>query len=125
MRRVIRYGLIGIAPGALVIVTAVVLHTLGVITADESQIGFIGIPVMFLGLLAGVLSAAMVEELVGGVMAGMGLGVVAGIVLGAALVSVLPAAWLVTAPCGILGGAVFGARRAEHRRPHAGPSTQS
>jgi len=55
MRRIVFGGLIGGLPGMLIAQVPFLLHQLGYITADQSQIGFIGVPLLFLGLLINAL----------------------------------------------------------------------
>ena len=43
----------GVLPGVLIIAVPVLLHSLDVITSDQSQIAFIGMPIGFIGLLVG------------------------------------------------------------------------
>jgi len=44
---------IGVLPGVLVVAVPMVLHSLGVITSDQSQIAFIGPLLGFIGLVVG------------------------------------------------------------------------
>jgi hypothetical protein len=44
MRRIIVGGLIGGLPGMLIAQVPVLLHQAGIITADQSQLGFVGVP---------------------------------------------------------------------------------
>ena len=53
--RVALGALAGVLPGVLLMVIPVALASMGVITSDQSQIGFLGIPLSLLGLLVGVL----------------------------------------------------------------------
>lgn len=57
--RVVLGGLVGAVPGVLLMVVPVLLHTTDVITADQSQIGFIGMPVALFGLFAGALAGGL------------------------------------------------------------------
>jgi hypothetical protein len=58
-RRALVGGLVGMVPGALVLVVPLLLNTLGVITSDESQVGFLGIFLIPAGLVAGGLVGAL------------------------------------------------------------------
>lgn len=53
--RVLLGGLVGLVPGALLMVVPVLLASTDVITSDQSQIGFLGMPLALLGLLVGAL----------------------------------------------------------------------
>ena len=96
-----------------------ILHSLGAITSDQSQIGFLGVPVLFFGLLIGMLAGAAAAGNTSAVLAWMGIGLIGGIALGAALTPVMPGSWLIAVPLLILGGGVFGAWRHEHNSPRS------
>lgn len=117
MRRVLRSGLLGAVPGAVIIGIPAILLAFGVITSDQSQIGFMGIPLLFLGLLIGMLIGASNAGSSPRVLAGMGIGLVAGVALGVALTPLFPGAWLIFGPLSILAGGAAGAWRHEHRPP--------
>ena len=53
--RVVLGGLVGVLPGVLLLAVPVVLASMDVITSDQSQIGFLGIPLALMGLLVGAL----------------------------------------------------------------------
>jgi len=55
-RRAVIGGIVGVVPGGLLIVVPILLHEWGVISADASQIGFFGIFLVPVGLLAGALA---------------------------------------------------------------------
>lgn len=57
-RRTALGALLGVLPGALIIGLAVLLLELDVITSDQSQFAFIGVPLAVVGLLAGALIGA-------------------------------------------------------------------
>ena len=115
MRRVLRGGLLGALPGALLIGIVVALHSLEVITSDQSQVGFIGVPLLFFGLLIGMLAGAATAGNTASVLAWMGIGLLAGIGLGVVLARVMVGGWLILMPLLILGGGVYGAWRHENR----------
>ena len=122
MRRVLRGGLIGGLPGFLIAFVPLLLHELDVITSDQSQVGFIGVPLLFLGILFGLLWGAAAAGHTGKVMLGAFAGFVAGIVGGLLLEAALEAAGfgpvalvMLSAPIGMLAGGVFGAWWGEHR----------
>jgi hypothetical protein len=107
-RRVARGAAIGALPGFLVAVVPVVLHEFGVISSDQSQIGFIGLPMLVIGTLVGIATAASGSgsgstAVVGGLV-GFVVGFVAGLLVAAA-VQGLALAWLVLAPLGMISGA--------------------
>ncbi len=117
MRRVLKGGLWGGAPGALLIAAVGILHSLDVITSDQSQIGFLGVPLLFFGLLIGMFAGASGAGSAPAVLAWMGIGLIVGIAVGTVLAGVFVGSWLVLVPLFILGGGVFGAWRHEHHSP--------
>lgn len=117
MRRVLMGGLAGGLPGGLIIGIAALLHSFNVITSDQSQIAFIGVPLLALGLPIGLLSGAAAAGNSQAVLSGMGAGLAAGVGLAMALTSVFPGAWLVLVPALMMAGALFGAWRHDHRAP--------
>ena len=116
-RRTVIGALVGAAPGALLVLVPLVLHALGVITADQSQIGFAGVPLLLIGLVAGALARGPAGR--GGfVAAGLGAGFVAGAVGGVVVTELLrdagyvvPGIWVVAVPLLMIAGAALGARR--------------
>lgn len=124
MRRVLIGGLAGAAPGALIIGGAFLLASLDVITSDQSQIAFLGIPFLAIGLLVGLLAPAVRQGIGGQVVAGMGLGLAAGIAATIAMTTVSPGFWLWLVPVTMLGGAVVGAWWAEHHSHPTGTTPQ-
>lgn len=117
MRRVLKGGLLGALPGVLVVGVFGTLYATGVITADQSQGGFIGIPLLFFGLLIGLIAGASAAECTSSVLAWMGIGFVAGVALSMALARVVVGSWLLFVPLFMLSGGVLGAWRHEHRAP--------
>ena len=122
MRRIAWAGAIGALPGLLIALVPLGLHGLGLISSDQSQIGFIGVPVLFLGLVVGVLAAASETSYSGivaiGLVAGLLLGVVATVVVGTVLrVAGLPSSgvWLVVVPVSLIAGAAAAARHVDRR----------
>ena len=126
MRRVFLGGLIGALPGLLVALVPLVLASLDVITSDESQIGFIGVPLVFVGAVVGTLIGARGSSHPGKVMLGVGIGFVVGLAGGIALnlTTSVPLAWLFLVPAATIGGGVLGAWRDEHTNPPQLPAAQ-
>lgn len=121
MRQVLRGGLIGGLPGFLIALVPLLLHEMDVITSDQSQIGFIGVPLLFLGILFGLVWGASTSGHTGKVMFGALVGFVVGIICGLLLEAALEAAGfgpvaliLLLTPIGMLAGGVLGARWGEH-----------
>lgn len=121
MRRVLRGGLIGGLPGFLIAFVPLVLHDMDVITSDQSQIGFMGIPLLFIGILLGLEWGASATGHSGKVTLGAFAGFVTGIIGGLLLEAALEAAGfgpialvMVVAPIGMLAGGVLGAWWGEH-----------
>jgi hypothetical protein len=117
MRRVMISGIWGALPGAAIIGIAALLHSMNVITSDQSQIAFIGVPLLALGLPIGLLSGAAAAGSSQAVLSGMGVGLAAGVALAMALTASFPGAWLVVVPAFMMAGAMVGAWRHDHRAP--------
>lgn len=116
MRRIAIGGVLGAVPGLLFALVPLWLHGFGVISADESQIGFAGVPLLIIGTLIGILSGAAgagsMAAVVLGIVAGFIAGVAAGVQINAGLQAVglgLPGISLFLAPLGMIGGAVLAA----------------
>ena len=126
MRRVFLGGLIGALPGLLIALVPLVMTSLDVITSDQSQIGFIGVPLIFLGVLVGTSIGARGSTHPGKVMLGVGIGFVVGLAGGIALnvATPVPLVSLVLAPAAMIGGGVVGAWLDEHSNPPQLPATQ-
>lgn len=58
LARVLAGALIGVLPGVLIMLVPLLLSELGLITADQSQVGFLGLPLVPLGLLVGLVVGA-------------------------------------------------------------------
>jgi len=115
-RRVVTGGLIGALPGLLLIGIPVLLAALDVISADQSQIGFLGVPLTVLGILVGsVLGAG--RECSGSVVVGLVLGLLLGLIAVGVLAAnrVLPGLSLILVPAAMIGGAAVGALRSGRR----------
>ena len=126
MRRVFLGGLIGALPGLLIALVPLILASLDVITSDESQIGFIGVPLILVGAFAGTLIGARGSTHSSKVTIGVGLGFVVGLAGGIALnlTTSVPLAWLFLVPAAMIGGGVLGAWRDEQTKPPHLPAAQ-
>lgn len=111
MRRIAIGGVIGALPGILIAAVPVLLHEMDVITSDESQIGFIGVPLLFVGVVVGIAVAApeaargraLLGTAIGGVVAVAGVGALSAAGWGGPLL-------LILAPVGMIVGAILGDR---------------
>jgi len=124
MRKVLIGGLVGAIPGLLLIVVPALLHAVGLISSDESQIGFAGVPLLFVGVLVGTVSRVQGVEYSGAVALGAVLGFTGGLAVGLLLDGVWlgqSGLWLITAPAGMIAGGALGAWWGEHR-PSSGSS---
>lgn len=116
-RRTVRGALLGAAPGALLVLVPLVLHAAGVITADQSQIGFAGVPLLLIGLSIGAVTrspAGAGTRVAAGLGAGFLVGAVGGVVVTELLRNtgfVVPGVWIVAVPLLMIAGAALGARR--------------
>jgi hypothetical protein len=129
MRRVLLGGVIGALPGGLMILVVFVLERTGAISSDASQVGFIGLPILFLGALIGVVTGVSGSPHAGKAGLGALLGVVAGIAAGIGIDEALHAAgigvvglWLILGPAGMIGGAALGVWWGERRSGSPSPS---
>ena len=131
MRKVFLGGALGGLPGLAISVVPLVLLESDVITSDQSQIGFVGIPLMFLGVFFGAMFGAHGLAHPGKVMLGLGVGFVGGLTVGigadtalyAAGVTV-PVLFLILPLVAMIGGAVVGAWWDEHSTPPHRPMAQ-
>ena len=119
MRRVLLGGVIGALPGLLIALVPLVLASFDVITSDQSQIGFVGVPLIFFGVLVGTSIGARGSAHPGMVMLGVGIGFVVGLAGGIAInvATAVPLVWLFLAPAAMIAGGVLGERRDEHTNP--------
>lgn len=131
MRRVFLGGVIGGLPGLLISVVPLVLWEFDVITSDQSQIGFAGVPLLFIGVFFGAMFGAYGLAHPGKVMLGLGGGFVLGLAAGIGIDSALYAAGvtvpglpLFLPPVAMIGGAVAGAWWDEASSPPHQPMTQ-
>ena len=109
-------GILGGLPGLFLIAVPTLLAVLDLITADQSQIGFLGLPLMVIGIVIGTVLGAG-RECSGAVMAGVVAGLVFGLVVGGVLAAnrILPGLWLVMVPSSMIGGAAAAALRSERQ----------
>lgn len=120
MCRVFLGGVVGGLPGTLLALVPPVLAGLGVITGDQSQIGFVGLPLLVVGIAVGTATAASDSGCVGPVLLGVAAGFLAGLAVTATLAAVavgLPG--VLAVPTGMIAGAVVGAHRCGRHRPRA------
>ena len=108
-RRVARGAVIGALPGLAIAVVPLLLHQFGAISSDQSQIGFVGLPILIVGTLVGAVVAAPGSEgtavaVLGGI-AGFAVGLAAG--ASVAVVTGVPGVWLALVPLGMIIGATF------------------
>lgn len=107
---VVKGGVLGGVPGLLVVGVPVLLAVLDLITADQSQIGFLGVPIMIVGIFIGAaLGAGRQHSLP--VTVGVAAGLVGGVAVGGSLAAngVLPGLWLLFVPVSMVAGGAFGA----------------
>lgn len=131
MHKVLLGGVIGALPGLLLSLGPLVLESFDVITPDQSQIGFMGVPLLFVGVLLGTWIGASESTHPGKVMLGVGIGFVVGLAGGVVINSMLRAAgvsvslvWIFVTPAAMIGGGVLEARRSEHTSPPQLPAAQ-
>ena len=115
--RVAKGGILGAVPGLLLIGVPVLLAELDVITADQSQIGFLGVPLMILGIFAGTMLEAGGHDTLP-VLGGVGAGLLLGLVVGGTLAAngVLPGLWLILVPAAMITGGAATAHRCSRKR---------
>ena len=117
LARVVTGGVLGGLPGLLLIGLPVLLAALDLITADQSQIGFLGVPLMVLGIFVGTAVGAGREYALA-VIVGVGAGLILGVTVGGLLAAnrVLPGLWLLLVPAGMVTGGAVGALRSGRER---------
>lgn len=115
MRRVLLGGIVGALPGLLIALVPLVLTSFDVITSDESQIGFMGVPLVFFGVLVGTGVGARGLTRPGKVTLGVGIGFLVGLAGGIAISTAtsVPIVWLIVTPAAMIAGGVLGARQNE------------
>lgn len=118
--RVFIGGLIGGLPGLVLALTPLLLHEVDVLTADQSQIGFLGVPLLFLGVFVGSVLGAAESGCDRSVALGASIGFVVGLAAGsfiAASASVGVVGLLIAPTAMIAGGALAARRCARLDRP--------
>lgn len=111
MRRVAVGGVLGGLPGLLIAVVPLLLHEFGFISSDQSQIGFVGVPLLIIGTLVGILTAASDSGCSGTVMLGAVAGFFVAVLINAGLSAVgatLGPSFLFLTPLGMIAGALLG-----------------
>ena len=111
MRRVAIGGVVGGLPGLLIALVPLLLAGFGVISGDQSQIGFVGVPLLIIGILVGTLTAASDSGCTLRVLVGVVAGFVVAVLIGAGLGAVgagTGAIFLFLMPPGMIVGAVLG-----------------
>ena len=108
-RRVARGAAIGALPGLAIAIVPLLLHQLGAISSDQSQIGFVGLPILIVGTLVGtVVAASGSEETAVAVLGGIA-GFAVGLAVGASVAVLMgvPVVWLALVPLGMIIGATL------------------
>jgi len=126
MRRVVIGGLLGGLPGMLIALVPLLMHEVGLITSDQSQIGFLGVPTLFIGVFAGTMIGAAEHANLGKVVLGVGLGFVLGIagaVAVQAALTAVPGIWLFITPVAMIAGGALGTGWDERGRAEPPPPT--
>jgi hypothetical protein len=122
MSQVARRGTLGALPGLLIIVVPLLLHEFGVISSDQSQVGFMGVPLLIIGTLLGSATAGSESGCAGAALLGAGAGFVVGLASGlriAAIGAGLAGIWLFLTPvCMITGATLATYLRLRHADRH-------
>ena len=111
MRRVVIGGVLGGLPGLLIALVPLLLAGLGAISSDQSQIGFVGVPLLIIGMLTGTLTAASDSGCTVAVLLGMVAGFVVAVLIGTGLGAVSAGSGpilLLLLPAGMIAGALLG-----------------
>lgn len=111
MRRLAIGGVRGGLPGLLIALVPLLLHELGVISSDQSQIGFVGVPLLIIGVLVGILTAASGSGCTGAVILGVVAGFFVAVLINAGLSAIgesLGPTFLLMTPLGMVTGALLG-----------------
>jgi hypothetical protein len=115
-RRVARGAILGALPGLAIVSVPVVLHQLGLISSDQSQIGFVGVPLMIIGAIVGTSIATHgggTTVAILGSIAGFAVGLAAGAVVAVAVG--VPGIGLAVALLGMIAGATLATYLRERR----------
>lgn len=116
MRKILLGGVLGGLPGMTLALLPLLLADAGVITSDQSQIGYTGIPLLFIGVVVGMLVGASETGHGGAVALGVAIGFAVGLSAGLAIAVLggIPVIWLFLAPATMIAGGILGAWWAEH-----------
>ena len=108
-RRVARGATIGALPGLLLAVVPLLLHDSGVISSDQSQIGFIGLPILVIGTVIGSVATAAGSGSAAAALLGCGAGFAVGLTAGSLVAAAtgLGGIWLFAVPLGMIVGAAL------------------
>lgn len=112
MRRIATGGALGALPGLLMAIVPLLLHDVGAISSDQSQIGFIGLPALIVGIFVGTAIAASGTGCGGAPLLGAGAGFVVGLVAGVLVATAIPGVagiWIFTIAVGTIAGATLAA----------------
>ena len=110
IRRVATGGGLGALPGLLIAVVPPLLHDIAVVSSDQAQIGFVGVPLLIIGTFAGTAIAAADRGCGTAALLGSGVGYIVGISIGVMVGTVvvgLAGSWLFVTPIGMIGGAAL------------------
>lgn len=114
MRGIVKGGVLGALPGLLLCVVPLLLADVDLISGDQAQIGFVGLPILIIGTLLGTSTAASDTGCAGAVLLGNAAGFVVGLGVGLLIDVGLRAAgvglfgvWLFLTPLGMIAGSVF------------------
>ena len=109
MRRVLIGGVLGGAPGVVIMALGFELVATGVTDLTEAQIGVIGLPMLFLGMIVGMMIGGSFTMDLGMLTCGMSLGFLVGGVLALVIDMAVPGAWRAVMPVSVLAGGTAGA----------------
>lgn len=126
-RRVALAGVLGTLPGFVLVLIPIVLHEMGVISSDQSQIAFSGLPLMIVGAIASTAAigsnAGVGAVALAGGFGGFAVGLTVGLAVGGVLRAVgtgVVGTWLLLTPIGIVVGATLAVSlRLRHDPPRA------
>lgn len=109
MRRVLIGGVLGGVLGATVMIVGFELTATGVANFTEAQVGVVGLPMLFLGMIVGMMIGGAFRLDLGMIMCGTSLGFLLGGLLALAINTFVPGAWRAIMPVAVLAGGTAGA----------------